>query len=341
MSVERLLQILIPPKNLRAFRRSLLRWYRRHGRDLPWRHTRDPYAILVSEVMLQQTQVATVIPYYNEWLRRFPDFAALARASQSNVLHAWQGLGYYSRARNLHAAAKTIVRENGAASPRSAEKLRALPGLGRYTANAVATFAFNQSVPIVEANIARLLTRLSDYHHPIDSSRGREAIWQIASTMVPGRGARVFNTALMELGALVCRARPKCQICPVQKFCRAPKPETLPRKKRRLKFKELTESHAWICSRRRVLLQQSKKRWRGLWLLPSLSARSTSTRAIHISTFPFTNHRVTLRVFAQPAPKTTGQTQRWIDIDSLASVPIPSPHRRAINHLLSWPHRRN
>ncbi|MEY2527480.1 MAG: A/G-specific adenine glycosylase [Verrucomicrobiota bacterium] len=336
-----MLQILIPPKDLRRFRRSLLRWYRRHGRDLPWRRTHDPYAILVSEVMLQQTQVTTVIPYYNKWLGRFPDFAALARASQSDVLHAWQGLGYYSRARNLHAAAKMIVRENGATSLRSTEKLRALPGLGRYTANAVATFAFNQSVPIVDANISRLLTRLSDYRHPIDSSRGREAIWRIASTMVPRRGARVFNTALMELGALVCRARPKCDICPVQEFCRAPKPETLPRKKRRPKLKELTESHAWICSRRHVFLQQSNKRWRGLWILPPLSAKSTSTRAIHMSIFPFTNHRITLRVFARPAPKIPAQSQRWIDIDSIASVPIPSPHRRAIEDILSRPRRRN
>jgi A/G-specific adenine glycosylase len=336
-----LLQILIPPKDLRSFRRSLLRWYRRNGRDLPWRRTHDPYAILVSEVMLQQTQVTTVIPYYNAWLRRFPDFATLSRASQSDVLHAWQGLGYYSRARNLHAAAKMIVRENGAPSLRSPEKLRALPGLGRYTANAVATFAFNRSVPIVEANIARLVTRLSDYRRPIDSSRGREAIWRIASTMLPRGGARAFNTALMELGALVCRVRPKCDICPVQEFCHAPKPETLPRKKPRLGFKELTESHAWICSRRQVLLQQSNKRWRGLWILPRLSARSTPTHLVHMSVFPFTNHRITLRVFAQPAPKIPARSQRWIGIDSIAAIPIPSPHRRAIEDILSRPCRRN
>jgi A/G-specific adenine glycosylase len=291
--------------------------------------------------MLQQTQVAAVIPYYNEWLRRFPNLAGLARASESDALHAWQGLGYYSRARNLHAAAKTIVRENGGAFPQSADKLRGLPGIGRYTANAVATFAFDQSVPIVDANIARLLTRLYNYRQPIDSTRGREAIWRIASTMVPMRQASVFNTALMELGALVCRARPKCQICPLQKFCRSPKPETLPRKKRRPKCKELTESHGWIRSRRRVLLQQSNKRWRGLWILPPLSARSTSARALHMSIFPFTNHRITLRVFARPAPKIAGHTQRWIDIDSIASVPIPSPHRRAIEDLLSRPRRRD
>src|SRR3712207_1900094 len=142
-----------------AFRRTLLAWYGKHGRDLPWRHTRDPYAILVSEIMLQQTQVATVLPYYERWLQRFPDFHALAAANESDVLHAWQGLGYYARARNLHAAAKAVVSEHGGKFP---EQPSRLPGVGRYTANAVRTFAFDHSVPVVEANIARLLARLID-----------------------------------------------------------------------------------------------------------------------------------------------------------------------------------
>ena len=131
--------------------------------------------------MLQQTQVATVIPYYDEWMRRFPDFAALAAASEHEVLHAWQGLGYYARARNLRAAAQTIMEKHGGRFPESLDAIRDLPGVGRYTANAVATFAFNQSVPIVEANIARLLARLFDLQIPIDTSRGREALWQHAS----------------------------------------------------------------------------------------------------------------------------------------------------------------
>src|SRR5213075_3006371 len=135
-----------------AFRRTVLAWYGKHGRDLPWRRTRDPYAILVSEIMLQQTQVATVIPYYYRWLRRFPNFRSVASATESEVLHAWQGLGYYARARNLHAVAKIIGK-----NPDAIGKMRELPGIGRYTANAVATFAYDQPVPIVEANIARLL----------------------------------------------------------------------------------------------------------------------------------------------------------------------------------------
>ena len=146
-------------ENIRPFRRSLLYWFRRHGRDLPWRKTRDPYAILVSEFMLQQTQVVTVIPYYNKWLRRFPDFASVSSASQNDVLHAWQGLGYYNRARNLRAAARIVRDEHRGILPGDIAAIRKLPGVGRYIANAVATFAFNQPVPIVEANSSRVLAR--------------------------------------------------------------------------------------------------------------------------------------------------------------------------------------
>src|SRR5947209_17840849 len=146
--------------NPSQLRRRLLCWYRKHGRDLPWRRTRDPYPILVSELMLQQTQVATVVPYYKKWLDRFPTFADLASASENDVLHAWQGLGYYARARNLHATAKLVMKRHGRRFPESIAQMRQLPGIGRYTAHAVASFAFNQSVPIVEANTARVLARL-------------------------------------------------------------------------------------------------------------------------------------------------------------------------------------
>jgi A/G-specific adenine glycosylase len=334
LSVEHLQQILISEKNTLTFRRSLLSWYRRYGRDLPWRRTRDPYAVLVSEFMLQQTQVATVIPYYNKWLRRFPDLAALARASESDVLHAWQGLGYYARARNLHATAKAIVNGHGGEFPQLTEDLQSLPGVGRYTANAIATFASGRSVPIVEANIARVLARIINYQQPIDSGRGREAIWQIASTLVPARGARGFNSALMDLGALICRPRPKCHVCPVRRFCRASKPETLPQKRSRPQLKKLTESHLWIRNRGCILLHQSSGRWRGMWILPPLKAIPATGRAIYRSVFPFTHHQVTLQIFAQPPRKIDKQKQQWINIDSINSIPIPSPHHRAITDLL-------
>ena len=324
---------MIPPKDLRSFRRSVLRWYSRYGRELPWRKTRDPYAILVSEFMLQQTQVAAVIPYYNNWLRRFPDFSALATASENDVLHAWQGLGYYARARHLHAAAKIVRDRHGGRLPIDPTAIRDLPGIGRYTANAVATFAFDQSVPIVDANIARLLARIHNYKQPIDTSRGRETIWQLASPLVPKRRARAFNSALMDLGALVCRPQPKCRICPVQKFCRATKPETLPRKRLRPSLKRLIESHLWIRRGEQILLEQSTQRWRGLWILPA--ARSTSDRPIHISIFPFTHHQITLRVFRRSSHQIDKHSQRWFSTRALDSIPIPSPHRRAIVDLLS------
>ncbi len=165
------------------FHTVLTNWYHGNGRALPWRQTRDPYAILVSEFMLQQTQVAAVIPYYNEWLRRFPHFVALARASESDILHAWQGLGYYARARNLHATAGIVVDRHGGHFPRAIARMRELPGIGRYTANAIATFAFNQSVPIVETNTSRVLTRLVNFRRPIDCTAGREALWKHAAML--------------------------------------------------------------------------------------------------------------------------------------------------------------
>jgi A/G-specific adenine glycosylase len=182
-----------PPENLAVFRHSLVRWYRRNGRDLPWRRTRDPYAILVSEFMLQQTQVATVIPYYDKWLCRFPDFASLARASENEVLRAWQGLGYYARARNLHATAKTVMNRHDGKFPRRVEQMRQLSGIGKYTAHAVASFAFDEPVPIVEANTGRVLARLFDLRESIDSNRGRRLLWQHAASVLPKNRCRDFQ----------------------------------------------------------------------------------------------------------------------------------------------------
>ena len=322
-----------PPATL--FRRSLLSWYRKHGRDLPWRRIRDPYAILVSEFMLQQTQVATVIPYYNEWMRRFPDFAALARASEEEVLHAWQGLGYYARARNLRTTAMTVMEKHGARFPRSLDSIQALPGIGRYTASAVVTFAFDQAVPIVEANIARLLARLIDLQLAIDTTAGREILWSRAEALLPDRAAGEYNSALMDLGALVCTARPKCGVCPVRSFCAATEPSMLPRKKARPTLRLLTEHHTFSVRRRQILLEQSQDRWRGMWMLPRLAKPPAAIRPLHSSQFPFTNHRITLTVFGRPRPpRPINSTQRWFSIDALDSLPLPSPHRRALVDIL-------
>jgi A/G-specific adenine glycosylase len=320
------------------FRRRLLSWYRRHGRDLPWRRTCDPYAILVSEFMLQQTQVATVIPYYHKWLRTFPDFASLACASENEVLRAWQGLGYYARARNLHATAKAVMDRHSGNFPWRIEQMRQLSGIGKYTAHAVACFAFNQSVPIVEANTGRALARLFNLRESIDSDLGQRALWQHAASFLPKSDAATFNSALIDLGALICAARqPKCDVCPVKAFCRARNPAALPVRNSRPETKRLIETHAIIVSRGRILLEQSRRRWRGMWILPPLEPDcleqpGLKQQPVYESVFPFTHHRVTLSVYRRPAPKRIGPGQQWCG--SIEDVAMPSPHRRAAQSLI-------
>ncbi|HWB58999.1 MAG TPA: A/G-specific adenine glycosylase [Chthoniobacteraceae bacterium] len=317
-----------------AFRKSLVAWFKKAGRDLPWRRTADPYAILVSEIMLQQTQVVTVLDYYARWMKRFPDFASLAAASEADVLSVWQGLGYYSRARNLHRAAQAVMREHAGEMPRDPEEIHKLPGIGRYTAGAVATFAFDLPAPIVDANIARVLARVFNIREPVDSTAGRDALWAHAAALQPPSGGRLFNSALMELGALVCLPRsPKCSVCPVKKSCRAPDPESLPVKKARRKTIALEENCAWITRKGRILLeQQTGPRWRGLWKLPATRSPTHAGPLLKL-TYPFTHHRVTLAVFSESAPGKIPDVQRWFDMRTIDHVAITAPHRRAINQL--------
>ncbi|MFM8566688.1 MAG: A/G-specific adenine glycosylase [Gemmatimonadota bacterium] len=211
----------VDPDDLRTFGARLRAWYRRHARDLPWRKTRDPYRILVSELMLQQTQVSRVIDFYHRFLDRFPSVKALAKARESQVVAQWEGLGYYARARNLHKVSRAVVREG---FPSEAEQLRQLPGIGPYTAGAVATFAFERREPLVDTNVARVLTRVfAPRLHP-KRARDQKAIWAIAEATLPrtGKAAWTHNQALMELGALVCTARVKhCGRCPVREICKS------------------------------------------------------------------------------------------------------------------------
>jgi len=196
-----------------SFTRKLLAWYKRNARVLPWRETRNPYAILVSEFMLQQTQVSRVLDYYPRFLKRFPTIETLARARPKTVREAWDGMGYYARAANLHALAKQVA-ETGYRIPDDPEDLRTLPGVGRYTAGAVACFAYEKPVPTVDTNVRRVLER----------AFGSKDVWKLAEKLVPKKGERAwrFNQALMELGALVCTARkPKCPECPVRSDCLA------------------------------------------------------------------------------------------------------------------------
>ncbi|HEU5169365.1 MAG TPA: A/G-specific adenine glycosylase [Gemmatimonadales bacterium] len=216
----------MPPKSTpraaryAAFRRRLLRWFRRHGRDLPWRRTRDPYHVLVSEFMLQQTQVSRVEAYYHRFLARYPSIESLAGASAATVRESWEGLGYYRRAANLHRLAQAVVKERAGVIPAEPAELVRLPGVGRYTAGAVASFAYERPAPAVDTNVARVLRRA--FHPRLARGGGERKLWETAAALLPRRGATAwaFNQGIMELGALVCTARaPRCGECPVRPAC--------------------------------------------------------------------------------------------------------------------------
>ena len=212
----------IPALAATAFRRQLHGWFRKHSRDLPWRRTRDPYRILISELMLQQTQVSRVLDFYRRFLERFPDLHTLAQAKPHRVLEAWEGLGYYARARNLHKLAKHVTETHEGIIPSEPEALRALPGVGAYTAGAVASFAYEKRAALVDTNVARVLHRVFAPELDPKSGAGLKRLWHIAEQLLPRTGKVVWthNQALMELGALVCSARsPKCGACPVHRLC--------------------------------------------------------------------------------------------------------------------------
>jgi A/G-specific adenine glycosylase len=204
----------------RRFRKKLMDWYRANARDLPWRRSRDPYHIWVSEIMLQQTQVATVIPYYIRFLKRFPTIKSLAEASLDEVLPLWSGLGYYRRVRNLHMAAQLIVAHHGGLVPRDSGELLSLPGIGRYTAGAVLSLAYNLPHPVVDGNVVRVLCRVTAMTEDPRRAGSSKKIWRLAELLVAGQSPADFNQALMELGATICLSdRPQCRLCPVKGLC--------------------------------------------------------------------------------------------------------------------------
>lgn len=221
----------ISDADCQAFSRALRRWFRNNSRDLPWRHTRDAYQVLVSELMLQQTQVSRVVTRYGEFLEQFPTLADVARARPRRVTEAWQGLGYYARARNLHRLAREITANGSqpdAALPADPAELRRLPGIGAYTAGAVASFAYERRAPLVDTNVARVLERVFAPGTRVKTSAGSKRLWAIAERVLPktGRATWTHNQALMELGALVCTARVRrCGACPLRRMCRSVSPD--------------------------------------------------------------------------------------------------------------------
>jgi A/G-specific adenine glycosylase len=322
--------------------RSLLQWYRRAGRDLPWRRSRDPYAVWVSEVMLQQTQVERVKEYFSRFMDRFPTVHDLAAAAEADVLKAWEGLGYYRRARQLHATAGIVVSEHGGIFPREVVRLRDLPGIGRYTAAAIASIAFDRPEPIVEANSRRVIARLIGHALPLDGPGGDEPIWEAAGRLVPRRSAGRFNQAVMDLGAMICTVdRPLCGHCPLAVSCAAhqtSRTAEIPVKTRRATVRQLRETAHVILARGGLLVEQRQPGdwWAGLWdfprTIPSGVVPDGSGRRLGAILYSVTNHRISCRVMLWTA-RSRGRLPhryRWLHISALDDVVMSAPGRRIV-----------
>jgi A/G-specific adenine glycosylase len=272
----------------RALARRLLAWFKEHARDLPWRRTRELYAIWLSEIMLQQTQVATVIPYWERFLGRFPDVASLAAAEEREVLRLWEGLGYYRRARQLHTAAKRIVAEHQGRFPTSYEGVHGLPGIGRYTAGAILSIGTDRRLPILEANTIRVLSRLTAYMGDPASTAGQKHLWTVAEKILPAKDCGAFNQALMELGSEICTPKqPACDECPVTALCQARArgiASQLPRPARRTNYEEVTEIAVIVRERGRVLVRhcQPGERWAGLWDFPRFAPSTEAGAPVEV-----------------------------------------------------------
>lgn len=255
---------------------KLLTWYDEQARDLPWRETHEPYAIWISEIMLQQTQVATVIPYFERWMERFPTVQALAEAPLDAVLKMWQGLGYYARARNLHKAAQLVVSDYDGQLPNTVEELLKIPGIGQYTAGAIASIAFGMRAPALDGNLKRVFARLTALEEPINRRPGEKALWAIAETLLPEERVGDWNQALMDLGAMICISRtPRCLLCPLLGHCKAQKrgwQTTIPVKisRRPRPHYTVTAGVIWDDKHEKILIAQrpTDKMLGGLWEFP-------------------------------------------------------------------------
>jgi A/G-specific adenine glycosylase len=343
--------------------RKLRSWFRTRSRDLPWRKTNDPYAIWVSEIMLQQTQVATVIDYFFRFLHRFPTVVDLAQADTQEVLKYWEGLGYYRRARQMHAAANQIVAEHAGEFPSNFDQILALPGIGRYTAGAICSFAFDQSQPILEANTQRLYCRLMKWEGDPKSGQSQKALWRFAEEFVPEKNAGEINQALMELGSLVCTpSHPKCEQCPLQTFCPTfaqNRQADIPKPPKPKEFEHLHEV-AWVVwDRDQVLVRECLpgERWEGLWDFPRFAIEAEQQLdderfalllkrfglKVHAPTLRMrikhgvTKYKITLDCFDvqwKAGPQAIIGNYRWLRFDQLHEVPLHSTARRIAKSIL-------
>ena len=334
------------PKSLRA---HLAKWFAAHGRDLPWRRTRDPYAIMVSEFMLQQTQVTTVIPYFERWLARFPDFRTLAAATEAEVLAQWQGLGYYSRARNLHRAAQHVVKDFGGALPPDPQAIAKLPGVGRYTAGAIASIVFGEPAPIVDGNVRRVLLRIDG--QDLAEKEAEKWAWRRADELVAlAADPAAFNEGLMELGATICTpAAPKCPACPLRTTCiarREGRQGSIPQPKKRASVSETHHGVVVIRDKSARLLVERRPddgMWAGMWQAPTLEGDSIpdetalkrmsgAARLTFQGSFThLTTHRmVHFHVWEGQGVRQSRTPRQWLDVAAVAKLALANPHRRIL-----------
>ena len=329
----------LDPGWIERVRRELVAWYRDVGRDLPWRADRDPYRVLVSETMLVQTTVAAVVPYFARFLERFPDVGALAAAEESQVVKAWEGLGYYRRARQLHAAARRIVAEHGGAVPSDIESLRGLPGVGRYIAGAVASFAFDLPAPIIEANTQRVLARWLAIETDLKPSATQARLWAAAGQLVPEIGAGEFNQAFMELGGTLCTPKaPRCLVCPVSPDCRARQrglQNQLPIMTPKAPPTMVVEAAALVERGGRTLVVKRPERglWPGFWEFPTIHAAGANP-ALRLSSIESATldlaegvRRLTgvnVRIGSLAKTISFGVTRHKVRLDAFYGVPLDS-----------------
>jgi A/G-specific adenine glycosylase len=310
-------------------RQALLAWYNANRRDLPWRKSTDPYRVWVSEIMLQQTRVDAVIPYYNRWLATFPDLDSLAAAELQEVLKHWEGLGYYSRARNLHRAACLVREQHNGRLPETFESLRELPGVGEYTAGAIASISYNQKHPAVDGNVRRVLSRVFDMPAP-----GMKAIRQVAERIVDPQRPGDFNQSLMELGATICLPRkPSCNACPIRTFCRALANGTVDERPGRKNKKPIPTEHVNTLVRiesDRVWLRQRPNEGLlgGLWEFPECANPPAGSQSLGEVSHVFSHKRIIYHVhacFTSGEPDATGQ---WVRLHELAHLPLSTAQRK-------------
>lgn len=346
------------------FRKDLLRWFAENRRPLPWRADYTPYRTWIAEVMMQQTQMDRGVQYFLRWMERFPDVAAVAAAPEEDLLKAWEGLGYYRRARNIQAAARVIMERHGGNFPTSYADILALPGVGPYTAGAIASTAYNEEVPCVDGNVERVLSRVFDIDTPVKEEPAKSRIRELAQALIPKGEARNFNQGLMEMGALVCRKKPECERCPLAGLCESrhlgiQNERPVPGKKAAVTQIEVV--CGVLLHEGKVFIQRRNEKdvWGGLWEFPGGCVEPGETpeqavarewmeevgfkvaivRPLDVIRHNYTTYRITLRCYQLrlegkpkgcPVPEELAEATacQWIAPQDIEAFPLPAPHRK-------------